>query len=384
MREYETVIARVEALARDLGLSFDPVVFRLTDSEEIAEVASMGLPNRFVHWYWGGAYKEIHAQQSKAVFSILELVLNTRPSYAFLRRTNTYLQNLCVIAHVYGHADFFANNHWFRKSNKGILNLAEQHARTFRSFEEQYGRETVERLLDACLTVATSVNAFERDPARRMRRVIYYLEARAPLQDHERYILEAVRQEAEYFDLIQRTHIINEGWATFVELELLRELVSARQWAEVSSSICSRPTTYMIGYTLFQYIRRSWGWQKALEVRRFYEDVRLIDEMLTQELVHRLDLFVYDPRDRTKNTEVGAVKEMLIQQKLYKGDPPIEVEDPTGPRDLTLVHVEEGKKLDPKRIALYLRSVYTLWRNPVRLRANGKVYTYDRRGLSTS
>jgi stage V sporulation protein R len=384
VREYETIIARIEALARDLGLSFEPVIFRVTTSDEIAEVASMGLPNRFIHWYWGGAYKEIHAQQQKAVFSILELVLNTRPAYAFLRRANTYLQNILVIAHVYGHADFFANNHWFQKSNKGILNLAEQHARAFRTYEQKYGRETVQRLLDSCLTVATSVNAFERDPARRMRRVMYCIEARAPLQDYERHIVEAVRQEAEYFDLIQRTHIINEGWATFVEAEILRHLLSPRAWAEVAAQICNRPSTYLIGYTLFRHIQRTWGLGRALEVRRFYEDVRLVDEMLTQDLVNRLDLFVYDPKERTKNTEVGAVKEMLIHQKLYKGDPQIEVEDPTGGRELTLVHVEEGKKLDPKRIALYLRAVHTLWRNPVRLRANGKVYTYDKRGLSTS
>jgi len=53
------------------GLSFDPVYFRMTDSDEIAEVASMGLPNRFIHWYWGGAYKELVLQQNKELFSIL-------------------------------------------------------------------------------------------------------------------------------------------------------------------------------------------------------------------------------------------------------------------------------------------------------------------------
>jgi hypothetical protein len=33
---------------------------------------------------------------------------------------------------------------------------------------------------------------------------------------------------------------------------------------------------------------------------------------------------------------------------------------------------------------LFLRAVYALWRNPVKMRANGKVYTYDRRGLSST
>ena len=49
LNEYNTVITRLEDLARDRGLAFDPVIFQLTDSDEIAEGASMGLPNRFVH-----------------------------------------------------------------------------------------------------------------------------------------------------------------------------------------------------------------------------------------------------------------------------------------------------------------------------------------------
>ncbi len=213
-------------------------------------------------------YKELVTQQNKEVFSILELVLNTVPSHAFLRSSNTYLQNVLVIAHVFGHADFFANNHWYRKSNKHMLNEAEQHARLIRTYEEQYGQDRVEKLLDALLTVAASVNALERNPQERRKRLIYYLEERAPLEDFERTLVEAIRDEAEYFDLIQRTHII------------------------------------------------------------------------------------VDP-------------------------------DSQG-RDLLLTHLDEDRKLEPKRAGLFLKAVYALWRNPVKLRANGKVYTYDRRGLSST
>ncbi len=244
----KSVIRELEGLAHDRGLAFDPVVFQITDSDEIAQVASMGLPNRFIHWYWGGTYKELVMQQTKEVFSILELVLNTNPSHAFLRSTNTYLQNVLVIAHVFGHADFFANNHWYRKSNKNMLNLAEQHARLIRAYEAQYGRDRVEKLLDALLTVATSVNAFERSPQEQRKRLIYYLEERAPLEEFERVLLEAIREEAEYFDIIQRTHIINEGWATFVEAELLNRLLSANgsySWImggpRLTAALCRRP-----------------------------------------------------------------------------------------------------------------------------------------------
>jgi spore cortex formation protein SpoVR/YcgB (stage V sporulation) len=384
LNEYNPVITRLEDLARDRGLAFDPVIFQLTDSDEIAEVASMGLPNRFVHWYWGGVYKELVTQQNKEVFNILELVLNTAPSHAFLRSTNTYLENVLVIAHVFGHADFFANNHWYQKSNKNMLNEAERHARMIRAYERQYGRDRVEKLLDALLTVATSVNAFERSPKERRRRLMYYLEEKAPLEDFERTVLEAIREEAEYFDLIQRTHIINEGWATFVEAELLTRLLSAQEWASISVHLCNRPAPYTIGYTLFKSIRDHDGFDRALELRRFYEDVSLIDTVLTDDLVRRLDIFVYDPKEKQKSYDLQKVKEMLINQKLHKGDPRIEVDPSSCGRDLLLVHQDEDRKLEPKRVGLFLRAVYTLWRNPIKLRANGKVYTYDRRGLSST
>ena len=384
MNEYDRVITRLEGLARDRGLAFDPVIFQMTDSDEIAEVASMGLPNRFIHWYWGGTYKELVTQQSKEVFTILELVLNTAPSHAFLRSSNTYLQNVLVIAHVFGHADFFANNHWYRKSNKNMLNATEQHARLIRSYEAHYGHERIEKLLDALLTVATSVNAFERSAPERQKRLIYYLEERAPLEEFERVLLEAIRAESEYFDLIQRTHLINEGWATFIEAELLTRLLTAREWASLSVQLCNRPAPYTIGYTLFKHLRDQEGFARALEVRRFYEDVALIDVALTEDLVRRLDIFVYDPKEKQKSYELQKVKDMLITQKLYKGEPRIEVDFASQGRDLLLMHMDEDRKLESKRLGLFLKSVYTLWRNPVKLRANGKVYTYDRRGLSST
>jgi stage V sporulation protein R len=384
IQEFQPVIRELEGLARDRGLVFDPVVFQITDSDDLAQVASMGLPNRFIHWYWGGTYKELVMQQTKEVFSILELVLNTSPSHAFLRSTNTYLQNVLVIAHVFGHADFFTNNHWYRKSNKNMLNLAEQHARLIRTYEAQYGRDRVEKLLDALLTVATSVNAFERSPQEQRKRLIYYLEERAPLEEFERVLLEAIREEAEYFDLIQRTHIINEGWATFVEAELLNRLLSAKEWASISTQLCNRPAPYTIGYTLFAHVRDQDGFRRTLELRQFYEDVSLIDTALTEELVQRLDIFVYDAKEKQKSYDLQKVKEMLISQKLFKGEPRIEVDPASQGRDLLLVHLDEDRKLEPKRVGLFLRSVYSLWRNPVKLRANGKGYTYDRRGLSST
>jgi stage V sporulation protein R len=174
-------------------------------------------------------YKELVTQQNKEVFSILEPVLNTVPSHAFLRSSDTYLQNVLVIAHVFGHADFFANNHWYRKFNKNMLNEAEQHARLIRTYEEQYDRDRIEKLLDALLTVAASVNAFERNSQGAVQTPHLLLSGRSgrPWRILSARFVEAIWDEAEYFDLIQRTHIINEGWATSVEAK--RKITRSRQ-----------------------------------------------------------------------------------------------------------------------------------------------------------
>jgi len=131
-------------------------------------------------------------------------------------------------------------------------------------------------------------------------------------------------------------------------------------------------------------VRDQDGFGRALELRQFYEDVSLIDTALTEELVRRLDIFVYDTKEKQKSYDLQKVKAMLIAQKLFKGEPRIEVDPASQGRDLLLTHLDEDRKLEPKRLGLFLRAVYSLWRNPVKLRANGKVYTHDRRGWSST
>jgi spore cortex formation protein SpoVR/YcgB (stage V sporulation) len=111
------------------------------------------------------------------------------------------------------------------------------------------------------------------------------------------------------------------------------------------------------------------------------KDISLIDLALTEQLVRRLDIFVYDPKQ--KSYDLQKVKDMLTTQKLFKGEPRVEVGPASQGRDLLLTHFDEDRKMEPKRVGLFLKAVYALWRNPVELRANGKVYTYDHRGLSS-
>ena len=96
--ELQRVIKKLRTIGEGFGLSFDEIFFEEATTDNLSMVASFGLPNRFTHWYFGGIYKNLKIQQDEKMIQILELVLNTVPSYAFLLDTNTKLENWMVIA----------------------------------------------------------------------------------------------------------------------------------------------------------------------------------------------------------------------------------------------------------------------------------------------
>ena len=58
-----------------------------------------------------------------------------------------------VMAHVYGHCDFFKNNHWFSRTNRHMIDDAANHGNRIRRYMNRYGVETVENFIDACLSL---------------------------------------------------------------------------------------------------------------------------------------------------------------------------------------------------------------------------------------
>lgn len=394
--DYQADIDELVGKAHALRLGQTPIHFRMASQADLTEIASFGLPNRFNHWYFGGIYKSLKTQQEQEVFKILELVLNTDPAYAFLLDTNTRLENLTVIAHVLGHVDFFVENRWYARSDKDMLNRCEQHARAIRTLRDQHGAREVDDLITAALTLATGATAFERDPAIRQQRPFYFvLEqlsrlAERPSAPPERKaqaslavrILEMMRREHEYFDLIARTQIMNEGWASFVEFKLLEDHLDASHWTDFSLGFSRRPPPYVIGFTLYQDLFRRKGWEGVFEVRKYYEDVAFVDELLTAELARALDLFVVDRETGARDDDLRKVKAKMIEEKLHKGAPLVVV-SPDQPEDgqLLLVHQDPERTLDRKRAELYLREVHRLWPEGVRLLDNEHEYRYGEAGF---
>lgn len=171
----EEAIGKIWAKARSLGLDPFPTHFEIVPPTILYEFGAYLLPGRFSHWSHGKAFYTMKTQYDYGLSKIYELVINTDPSYAFLLDTNTLLQNKFVVAHVFGHTDFFKHNAWFADTNRQMLESVDQSAQRIRRYGMEEGSLEVERFLDAVLSIADHV-----DPIRRRQAPAVQRERQAP------------------------------------------------------------------------------------------------------------------------------------------------------------------------------------------------------------
>jgi stage V sporulation protein R len=302
--------------ARKFGLDPFPTHFELVPASIMYEFASYGLPGRFSHWTYGKAYYRQKMQYDFGLSKIYEMVVNTNPSYAFLMEMNNLLQNTFVAAHVFGHTDFFKNNAYFQHTSRRMIDKVSIHAERIAKYEFDYGREEVERFLDAALAIQEHVDynlllrsdesakdeklvesrseyddlwgldkkaqkaEEERDkrpgkpprfPEKPEKDLLLFLMQHAPhLQPWQREIIEIVRNEMLYFIPQYQTKTINEGWASLWHSRIMRELGSRGiisdseviDFAQLHSGVLSPSRTslnpYYIGFKVLEDIERRW------------------------------------------------------------------------------------------------------------------------------
>ncbi len=144
----------MEQRAREEGLDFYETIFEYVDYEELSMFAAYtGFPIRYPHWRFGSQYDELMKGYSYGLQKIYEMVINTDPCYAYLLNTNGLGDQKLVIAHVYGHCDFFKNNAWFAPTNRRMLDQMANHAARVNRYVDRVGYEAVEEFIDACLSL---------------------------------------------------------------------------------------------------------------------------------------------------------------------------------------------------------------------------------------
>lgn len=162
--DLEKMRAEAEKTARECGLDFYDTKFYVLDFEALtAVIANIGFPVRYSHWRFGMEYDQFEKQMAHGMQRIYELVINNDPSTAYLLEYNNPVQQKMVMAHVYGHVDFFKNNVMFKKTNRNMMNAAADHARLIEKHRRKLGIDKVEEFIDACLSLENLIDPCMRE-----------------------------------------------------------------------------------------------------------------------------------------------------------------------------------------------------------------------------
>src|SRR6185503_3035298 len=256
----------IEGYAREYGLDFFDTIFEVLDYQRMNEVAAYGgFPTRYPHWRFGMDFEGLAKGYEYGLSKIYEMVINNDPCYAYLLEGNSLVDQKMVMAHVYGHCDFFKNNYYFSKTNRRMIDGMANHAARIRKHVERQGLDKVEAFIDVCLTLDNLIDPHspyivrrapakpvedesatpevprlraksymdrfinppdfmdaqkkkiekekeqeKRFPEHPERDVLLFLVEHAPLERWERDVLEIVRDEAYYFAPQGMTKIMNE------------------------------------------------------------------------------------------------------------------------------------------------------------------------------
>src|SRR5690606_31664463 len=152
----------IEGYAVEYGLDFFPQIFEVCDYDTINILAAQGgFPSRYPHWKFGMDYDQLSKGYAYGLQKIYEMVINTDPCYAYLLQANNWVDQKIVMAHVYGHNDFFKNNAWFGHTNRKMMDVMANHGTKIRRYMERYGHDAVESFIDKVLSLENLLDISE-------------------------------------------------------------------------------------------------------------------------------------------------------------------------------------------------------------------------------
>jgi stage V sporulation protein R len=161
---------RIAQHARDFGLDYFPTLFEMLPYDHMNEVAAYGgFPSRYPHWRFGMAYEQLAKSSEYGLSTIYEMVINNNPAVAYLLEGNSIIDQKLVMAHVYGHVDFFKNNFAFRTTDQGKeaengepirkwIDAMANHGAVVRRWLGRVGIERVETFIDDCLSLENLID----------------------------------------------------------------------------------------------------------------------------------------------------------------------------------------------------------------------------------
>lgn len=319
--ELENERKRICKIAKDCGLDFFETIFELINYDQISQIASYGgFPVRYPHWKFGMEYEQLSKSYEYGLSKIYEMVINTDPCYAYLMEGNSFMDQKLVMAHVYGHCDFFKNNVWFAKTNRKMMDQMANHATRIKRYIDRHGYEEVEKFIDTCLSLENLIDRhgvlngpqkmteykapaqdeflFKVDkpymrnyinppeyvadqklkqkeldsqkiefPSAPVRDVLSFLMHYAPLEEWQQDILAIIRDESYYFAPQGMTKTLNEGWASYWHSHMMtRHILNDSEIIDFADHHAGTMfmqmggyNPYKVGIELFRDIEERWN-----------------------------------------------------------------------------------------------------------------------------
>ena len=321
--ELERARVKILKIAESYGLDCFETIFELITYDQINQFAAYGgFPVRYPHWRFGMEYEQLSKSYEYGLSKIYEMVVNTDPCYAYLMEGNRMVDQKLVMAHVYGHCDFFKNNQWFAPTNRKMMDEMANHAVRIRRYIDRYGVEVVEDFIDRILSMENLIDRFapyvkkgnekdksadqnsseiarlrvERDymdeyinppafmkeqkekaqaeenrsakfPQRPERDILGFLMHNAPLKNWQQDVIAIIRDEAYYFAPQGMTKIMNEGWASYWHSKMMTQNImndsEIVDFADAHSGTMAMSPNgfnpYKVGIELYRDIEERWN-----------------------------------------------------------------------------------------------------------------------------
>jgi stage V sporulation protein R len=225
---------------------------------------------------------------------------NTDPAYIYCLDSNTFTDNITVIAHALGHIHFFKNNIWFKPTSQNMMNEFANHRSRILRYMQRWGKEPVTEFIDWCLALETLIDPAKAWSRRKPKEEIYwdtreykfprylrvpdghdhmdswintkdyleyerkrieedelkkqlgifespdkdimgFLRDNAPLKPWQQDILAMLYEEAMYFQPQRMTKVLNEGFASYCDFSAMARLgiagTSIFDYAEHKASV---------------------------------------------------------------------------------------------------------------------------------------------------
>lgn len=392
---------------------------------------------------------------------------NCNPCYMYIMASNTLLDNVTVVAHATGHNDFFKNNIHFSQTDTNALNKLANNATRIQRYMDRWGVERVIEFIDHVQRIETMIDpskawqerlvkdldikdkreyyqpraiepskdkaymydwlnpkSFRQKEAKRIKKleaakeleifasdekdVFGFIKDHAPLKPWQQDIISILYDEAMYFAPQRITKTINEGWASFIDYEIMSRqgLVGLGQeshdcgiieYAKHKAGVLGGKYSmnpYKVGFYLFLDIEERWnkgmfgteweecnniaqkkdwdlklnlGKEKIFEVRKYYDDVIFINEFLTQDFCDKWEFFEWkkypNGEYKIESRDYKRVKTKLLQKYVNGGLPDIRLADHNhqGKGYLLLQHYWEGRILYQRYVESVMCSLYYLW-----------------------